>query len=84
MGIPLTIRLSLWNQAAYKYMPEAVIVDILLTVIESSYSLNLLHKAPEMLSFHAKAVEKSAFIPRAGNRSLGPVAFSTGINRAPQ
>ena len=59
-------------------------MDILLTAMESSYSLNLLHKPPETLSFNVKAVEKSALIPRAGNRSLGLVAFSTGINRVLQ
>lgn len=59
-------------------------VDILFTVIESSYSLNVFHKAPEALSFYAKAVEKSAVFPRAGNESLGSVAFSTVINRALQ
>lgn len=59
-------------------------VDILSTVIESSYSFNLLHKAPGTLSFYAKAVEKSAVFPRAVKDSLGPVAFSTVINRALQ
>lgn len=59
-------------------------VDSLLTVMENSYFLNPLHKAPGDLSFHAKAVEKSAVFPRAVKDSLGSVTFSTGINRAPQ
>jgi hypothetical protein len=61
-----------------------LIVDRLLKVIESSHSLNLLHKAAGTLSFYAKAVEKSAVFPRAVKDSLGPVAFSTVINRALQ